>query len=383
NDTITPGETSNPGSTFTGDATAYSRRFREAFCDGHLRGEFLFQDFWEYFEGWTTNEFRSIEVTERTCLRDDLRAFGVFVRRAKGTRTADALAEAVQAEENVWPGDQVEMQIRNYPESVPNHIRDSLSRPPLPIPTTLQDNRPPMSPQHQSEVAIHSVEGGTSSEGAETKPMETVQLLGSPRTSLAKMLRPRFGIEPFRQCYELVRITIGTSKTRGTHLMSLSRRLAVQLGLKDDNMRNDKTLRDKLVRGVSENSLFKMALFRAPPTFPTLMDSLRVAISVETAHGSGSRRLPGSDPNRHQSYVADGAAHYSDRRMRFSSGNKRGDHSGEEQTASKARYFAARKAEGMKATDKTFKSYLAYAESNPIRTRTGLQYPSTDIYLVC
>ena len=101
NETATP----DPSPIFTGDATAYSQRFREAYCDGHLKGEFLFQDFWEYFEGWIVNEFNLIKGTERTYLRDDLRAFGVFVRRGKGTRTAHALVEVVQAEENVWPGD--------------------------------------------------------------------------------------------------------------------------------------------------------------------------------------------------------------------------------------------------------------------------------------
>ena len=96
-------------------------------------------------------------------------------------------------------------------------------------------------------------------------------------------------------------------------------------------------------------------------------------------------RHSGSDLNRHRSHVVEGMAYYSDHRMKFSSGNKRGDkfqpmpgytgciickktdchssrHSDEEQAASKAKYFAARKAEGVRATEKTFRSYLAYVE---------------------
>ncbi|KAG4427620.1 hypothetical protein IFR05_016897 [Cadophora sp. M221] len=57
------------------------------------------------WSGWTANEFKLIKVTERTYLRDNLRAFGVFVRRAKGTRTADGLAKTVQAVKNKWPED--------------------------------------------------------------------------------------------------------------------------------------------------------------------------------------------------------------------------------------------------------------------------------------
>ncbi|PVH83471.1 hypothetical protein DL98DRAFT_615729 [Cadophora sp. DSE1049] len=154
-------------------------------------------------------------------------------------------------------------------------------------------------------------------------------------------------------------------------------------------MRNDKTLRDKLVQGVSGNPLFKMALFRAPPTFLTLMDSLRAAIGVETTYEPGSRmaRRTGTDPNRHRSYVVEGDVYYSDRRMKFSKRNKRGDkfqprpgytgciickkidcysgrHSEEEQAASKTRYFAERKAEGVKATDNSFKAYVAYIEGD-------------------
>ena len=110
----------------------------------------------------------------------------MFVQRGKGTRTAKALAEVVQAEENLWPEDQVELQIRNYPESVPKQLRESVSRPPPPIPTTLQQNQPPMSPQHQPEVVIHSVEEDTPSEGSGEKLTETVQPLGSPRISLTK-----------------------------------------------------------------------------------------------------------------------------------------------------------------------------------------------------
>ncbi|PVH67577.1 hypothetical protein DL98DRAFT_543045 [Cadophora sp. DSE1049] len=176
---------------------------------------------------------------------------------------------------------------------------------------------------------------------------------------------------------------------------------SIQLGLRDDSMRNNKTLRDKLVQGVSGNPLFKMALFRAPPTFPTLIDSLRATIGVETTHKPGSRmaRRTGTDPNRHRSYVVKGDVYYSDRKMKFSKGNKRGDkfqprpgytgciickkmdyyngrYSEEEQAASKTRYFAERKAESVKATDNSFRADVAYTEgdgpdSDHIRTQSG------------
>ncbi|KAG4428015.1 hypothetical protein IFR05_016501 [Cadophora sp. M221] len=159
NDATTPGETPNPGPVFTGDATAYSRKFRDSFCNGRIKGEFLFQDFWEYFEDWTASDFRMIEDTERTYLRDDLRAFGVFVRRGKGARTAHALAEVVKAEENVWPDDQLEMQIRNYPESatnLPRRVDFRQSTPPSP---TLPDFQPPRLPFNNPDAAIDSREG--------------------------------------------------------------------------------------------------------------------------------------------------------------------------------------------------------------------------------
>ncbi|PVH79238.1 hypothetical protein DL98DRAFT_533079 [Cadophora sp. DSE1049] len=152
-------------------------------------------------------------------------------------------------------------------------------------------------------------------------------------------------------------------------------------------MRNNKTLRDKLLQGVSGNPLFKIALFKAPPTFPTLIDSLRAAVGVKSTYDPGSRvkRHTGTDPNRRCSHISESNVYYSDRKMKFSNGNKRGNrfqprpsytsciickkmdcyssrYSDEEQAAFKVRYFAERKAEGIKATNDSFKAYLAYAE---------------------
>ncbi|KAG4427304.1 hypothetical protein IFR05_017213 [Cadophora sp. M221] len=61
------------GPDFPADPTAYSVAFRNNFCNGRIKGEYLFQDFWEYFIDWTIEEFRLIETTERALLRDDLR----------------------------------------------------------------------------------------------------------------------------------------------------------------------------------------------------------------------------------------------------------------------------------------------------------------------
>ncbi|KAG4432769.1 hypothetical protein IFR05_011752 [Cadophora sp. M221] len=71
------------------------------------------------------------------------------------------------------------------------------------------------------------------------------------------------------------------NKTIEAQLEAYARELqSLQLGLKDDNMRNDKTLRDRLLQGVSGNKIFDMALFNPPPTFPALLDSLRAVVSI-------------------------------------------------------------------------------------------------------
>ena len=134
---------------------------------------------------------------------------------------------------------------------------------------------------------------------------------------------------------------------------------------------------------MSENLLFKIALFKALLIFLILINSFRVIINIKTAYKSRLRKHPGSDPNRYRFYITKEVAYYSDRKMKFSSGNKRGDkfqlkpgyiscfiykkincynsrYSKEEQAVFKARYFAARKAEGVKATEINFRSYLVY-----------------------
>ena len=151
-------------------------------------------------------------------------------------------------------------------------------------------------------------------------------------------------------------------------------------------MNNDKTLRNKLLQGVSGNELFAQALFKPPPTFAALMDGLRAAAGVKASFKSRSRQDIHTDshPKRHRAYAVNSEALYTFRKMKYSPGNKGGDkfkprpgytryilckkpdchssrHSEEKQTASKERYFAARKAEGIKPTDRSFKAYLAYA----------------------
>jgi hypothetical protein len=108
---------------FPRDATKYSQDFRKLFCDGHVKDEFLFQDFWEYFGNWTLADFRKIRKEERVYLRDNLRHYGVYVERNRGLEAANALAEAIRATENTWPADQIEMQARMYPGSVTNRIQ--------------------------------------------------------------------------------------------------------------------------------------------------------------------------------------------------------------------------------------------------------------------
>lgn len=78
-------------------ATAYSQHFRSFRCNGSTWGGFLEQDFWEYFEDWTVEDFRKVAWKERILLRDDLQALGVFVQRGRHIEVARALFEAVHA----------------------------------------------------------------------------------------------------------------------------------------------------------------------------------------------------------------------------------------------------------------------------------------------
>ena len=55
-----------------------------------------------------------------------------------------------------------------------------------------------------------------------------------------------------------------------------------------------------------------MALFRAPPTFPALIDSLRAALRVEVYKGARAKQLYKSE------------ALYADRKIKYSSDSKRG-----------------------------------------------------------
>ena len=75
-------------------------------------------------------------------------------------------------------------------------------------------------------------------------------------------------------------------------------------------MNNDKTLRNKLLQGVSGNELFAQALFKPLPTFAALMDGLRAAAGVKTSFKSRYRydNCSESHPKRTRAYAADGEA---------------------------------------------------------------------------
>lgn len=98
-------------------ATTYSQEFRRLYCDGHVRGEFLFQHFWDYFGSWGRSDLNKIRKSERDYLRDDLRFYGVYVRRSARLGATEALLVTLQTEQNVWPEDQLQSQIQKYPES--------------------------------------------------------------------------------------------------------------------------------------------------------------------------------------------------------------------------------------------------------------------------
>jgi hypothetical protein len=76
---------------FPADPTKYSKDFRRDLCNGRVKGEFLFQDFYEFFSEWTVDQLRMIDKQERLYLRDALRFHGVYVERSKRTETVKAL----------------------------------------------------------------------------------------------------------------------------------------------------------------------------------------------------------------------------------------------------------------------------------------------------
>lgn len=148
-------------------------------------------------------------------------------------------------------------------------------------------------------------------------------------------------------------------------------------------MRNDRALRDRLIQGVRGFPMFKMTLYDPPTTFPALMAKLRRATGVEVAQEPRShhRRHSGSHSKHHRK---DGRVHYSDRRIKYADTNKRGafvpksgykgcyvckkpdchssNHTEGEIAQEKARYMKARNAEGMRATEKSFRAHVAYVE---------------------
>jgi len=64
---------------------------------------FLWEDFYNFFLGWTAQHFRILSKELQTELRNTLRAQGVWIRIGRGRSIADALYDCLlEKEQHVW-----------------------------------------------------------------------------------------------------------------------------------------------------------------------------------------------------------------------------------------------------------------------------------------